>query len=106
MEKNALKWGEIANFEASGTVRERRLRIRDEEVVGSNPATPTKGRLFLCGEGGSCFRSQDRHCCGMAFTVYILQSETTERLYIGHTNSLARRLNEHACGQTRATRLS
>ena len=38
---NALKWGEIANFETSETVRERGLRIRDEEVVGSNPATPT-----------------------------------------------------------------
>ena len=40
----------------------------------------------------------------MAFVVYVLQSKTTDRLYIGQTNNLERRLREHAAGQTRSTR--
>ena len=40
----------------------------------------------------------------MAFTVYVLQSETSGLLYIGHTKDLERRLSEHAAGQTRSTR--
>ncbi len=39
----------------------------------------------------------------MAF-VYILQSETTGRLYVGSTDSLERRLSEHHRGKDRATR--
>ena len=31
----------------------------------------------------------------MAFFVYILESETTGRIYIGHTSDLERRLKEH-----------
>ncbi len=40
----------------------------------------------------------------MTFTVYVLQSETSGRLYIGHTQHLERRLSEHAVGQTQSTR--
>ena len=39
----------------------------------------------------------------MAF-VYILQSETTGRFYIGSTNDLDRRLSEHARNHTPSTR--
>ena len=31
----------------------------------------------------------------MQFTVYVLESFTTHRLYIGHTNNFQRRLREH-----------
>jgi putative endonuclease len=33
------------------------------------------------------------------FYVYILQSLKTEKLYIGHTDNLARRLEEHNTGR-------
>jgi putative endonuclease len=39
----------------------------------------------------------------MAF-VYILQSETTKRFYIGSTDDLERRLSEHLRGHSPATR--
>jgi len=39
----------------------------------------------------------------MAF-LYILQSETTGRFYIGSTDDLERRLSEHLRGHSRATR--
>jgi len=40
----------------------------------------------------------------MAF-VYVLQSETTGKYYIGSTNNLNRRLGQHRNGQTRTTRV-
>ncbi len=40
----------------------------------------------------------------MPFPVYVLQSEASGRLYIGQTQSLERRLAEHAAGQTKSTR--
>ena len=39
----------------------------------------------------------------MAF-VYILRSETTHRFYVGSTNDLTRRQEEHARGHSLATR--
>ena len=36
--------------------------------------------------------------------VYILQSESTSRFYVGCTEQVARRLIEHQRGQTRSTR--
>ena len=39
----------------------------------------------------------------MAF-VYILQSESTERFYVGSTDDLERRLSEHLRGHSQATR--
>jgi len=39
----------------------------------------------------------------MAF-VYILQSETSERFYVGSTDDLRRRISEHLRGHTLATR--
>jgi putative endonuclease len=33
--------------------------------------------------------------CGPMFYIYILQSESSGRFYIGHTNNLDRRLAEH-----------
>ncbi len=36
--------------------------------------------------------------------VYILQSETTGRFYVGHTNDLERREVEHNSGQTKSTK--
>lgn len=34
------------------------------------------------------------------FTVYILQSLKSQKFYIGHTNDLTRRLNEHNAGKS------
>lgn len=38
------------------------------------------------------------------FYVYILKSKIVERFYIGHTNNLVRRLEEHNAGKTRSTK--
>ena len=40
----------------------------------------------------------------MAAALYILQSESTGRFYVGSTNDLARRLDEHQRGHSLATR--
>jgi len=40
----------------------------------------------------------------MAAALYILQSESTGRFYVGSTNDLARRLKEHQRGHSLATR--
>jgi len=39
----------------------------------------------------------------MTYTVYILYSETIDKYYVGHTDNIERRLNEHNTGQTRFT---
>jgi putative endonuclease len=36
--------------------------------------------------------------------VYVLESPSSGRLYIGHTADLQRRLREHGAGQSRSTR--
>jgi putative endonuclease len=38
------------------------------------------------------------------FYLYIIQSLKTGKFYIGHTNDLVRRFNEHNSGQTKSTR--
>ena len=38
------------------------------------------------------------------FFVYILQSNTTNRFYIGSTNNLIRRFHQHQSGQVKSTR--
>ena len=38
------------------------------------------------------------------YFVYILYSKTKNRYYVGHTNDLQRRLNEHNSGLTRSTK--
>ena len=38
------------------------------------------------------------------YAVYILQNIITERYYIGSTNNIDRRLDEHNRGQTKSTR--
>ena len=40
----------------------------------------------------------------MTYHVYVLQSETSGRLYIGQTQDLFRRLQEHNSGQSESTR--
>ncbi len=40
----------------------------------------------------------------MPFHVYVLKSEKTQRLYIGQTNDLQRRIGEHQRGKHPATR--
>ena len=37
--------------------------------------------------------------------IYVLESETTGKYYIGSTSNLHRRLNQHKSGQTRTTRV-
>jgi putative endonuclease len=38
------------------------------------------------------------------YTVYILKNSLSQRDYIGSTNNIARRLEEHNRGQTKSTR--
>ncbi|MCC6865723.1 MAG: GIY-YIG nuclease family protein [Ignavibacteria bacterium] len=38
------------------------------------------------------------------YYVYCLYSETKDRLYIGHTDNLERRFNEHCEGKVRSTK--
>ncbi len=38
------------------------------------------------------------------YTTYILQNDTLGRYYIGSSNNIVRRLNEHNRGQTKSTR--
>lgn len=38
------------------------------------------------------------------FTVYVLQNTVSKRYYIGSTNDVSRRLEEHNRGQTKSTR--
>ena len=40
----------------------------------------------------------------MPYYVYILQSKTTGRYYIGQTQNLERRIKEHNSGQTKSTK--
>jgi putative endonuclease len=40
----------------------------------------------------------------MNYYLYILQSLTNDRFYVGHTNNLERRLKEHNSGQTKSTK--
>ncbi len=40
----------------------------------------------------------------MSYKLYILQSLTKDRYYIGHTNNIERRLSEHNSGQTKSTK--
>lgn len=37
------------------------------------------------------------------FCVYILYSEANDRFYVGHTNSIDRRIDEHNTGKNRPT---
>ncbi len=38
------------------------------------------------------------------FTVYILQSQTSGRFYVGHTEDLEERIHRHNSGQTKSGR--
>jgi len=38
------------------------------------------------------------------YFTYIIESETNHRWYIGHTNNINRRLDEHSSGQNISTR--
>ena len=38
------------------------------------------------------------------FRVYILQSQTSGRFYVGHTERIDSRVHEHNSGQTKSTR--
>jgi predicted GIY-YIG superfamily endonuclease len=60
------------------------FRIDTVEVWGSSPHGPTMGTL-------------------MAF-LYILESLTTGRFYVGSTSDLDRRMEEHARGHSPSTR--
>ena len=40
----------------------------------------------------------------MGYVVYILESQSNGRLYIGFTNNLDRRIGEHNAKQTKSTR--
>ena len=40
----------------------------------------------------------------MKYKVYAIKSEIRNYIYVGHTNNLARRLNEHNRGKTKPTK--
>ncbi|MEN8194097.1 MAG: GIY-YIG nuclease family protein [Bacteroidota bacterium] len=40
----------------------------------------------------------------MTYKLYILKSLKTKKYYIGHTNDLTRRFQEHNSGQTKSTK--
>ncbi|MCB9206968.1 MAG: GIY-YIG nuclease family protein [Ignavibacteriales bacterium] len=40
----------------------------------------------------------------MFYTLYILKSLVADRFYVGHTNNLLRRIDEHNSGQTKSTK--
>ena len=40
----------------------------------------------------------------MTYIAYVLESQATGRLYIGHSNDPMRRLSEHIAGHTTSTR--
>ncbi len=58
-------------------------RVRNAEVAGSIPVPST---------------------IHLMFTVYILQSQTTGRFYVGHTKNLEERIHRHNSGQTKLGR--
>ena len=47
---------------------------------------------------------QGREEASSMFTVYILRNKSTGRHYIGSTNDIDRRMEEHNRGQTKSTR--
>src|SRR5271169_1499575 len=59
-------------------------------AVGSAPRWHRGGRGFE-----SHRLHQDLSCVSMSFHVYILQSESTDRFYIGQTQNLEERLSYH-----------
>ena len=58
-----------------------------EEVIGSNPIFSTKKSAVL---GLFCF---------MEFFVYIIYSEKCDKFYVGHTESIECRVDEHNTGK-------
>ena len=40
----------------------------------------------------------------LMYTIYALKSLSSDRIYIGHTNSIERRLKEHNAGIVRSTK--
>ena len=72
-----------ASFYFGGAVAQLGARLDGiEEVVGSNPIGSTKIR--------------------MSYQLYILQSETTKRYYIGQTQDLQKRLAYHNANYSKA----
>ena len=63
--------------------------------MGSNPAIPTTALLL---------RREGRFFFEMLCHVYVLRSESSGRLYVGHTADLDRRLDEHNAGHSLSTR--
>ena len=57
--------------------------VRDQEVVGSNPIAPT---ILLM------------------YHLYILQSKSTGKFYIGHAADLEDRLHRHNSNQSKSTK--
>ena len=62
------------------------------EVIGSSPIRSTKRTIRMI----VLFHNM--------YSMYILQSLTSSRYYIGHTDEIPRRLAEHNTGMTKYTR--
>ncbi len=78
-----------------------------EEVVGSIPTRSTnrqiKERVPACREGCR-FDSVKAHHSFVMPSVYILESQSSKRFYIGSANDVEIRLAAHQRGQTPSTR--
>jgi putative endonuclease len=89
-----------AFFSGCSVARSSRL-VWDQEVAGSNPATPTT-RSFLFQKGFFCLY-RNLNILFMYF-VYILYSPSKSRYYVGQTNTLEGRLQRHNSGQSLSTK--
>ena len=77
--------------------------VRDAEAVGSNPTSPTKpprGRALAAAHSAPA--SVNKH--SPMFYVYVLRSEKTGRRYVGSTQDVQARLQQHNSGQSLATK--
>ena len=72
------------------------------EVTGSNPVPPTKKAIYNL---ELIISNWERELGDSPnYSVYILRSLSSKRLYIGQTNNFQRRFREHQTGRHLATR--
>lgn len=68
----------------------RRL-VRDEEIGGSNPPSPTLGLLAP-------------HPESFMYYIYLIRSKIDGTIYTGYTNDLLKRFKEHNAGGNKSTK--
>ena len=84
-----------------------KLKIQNRGII---IITLTRGRSSAwfrtpaCHAGGREFKSRRPRVFFMPFFVYIIQSLSTRKFYIGQTNNLEERLRRHNTGRSKYTR--